>query len=154
MKESYTAQEVCRLGLVTHRQLQWWDEQGIISPDQSTGKRLYTPHELYGVMLYRELYERGFSLAAFRQVWRAIDRQAVELPDPSKRWLLTDGERVVFMCHSEVVLAFLEQRRSPAFVLVPLAPLNRKLAGEGLELPERIGPASERVCAMARAKSA
>lgn len=137
---TFSLLDVARMALVTARQLQWWDEQGILVPDQSTGKRLYSTHQVCAAMLYRELHERGLKLAAFRAVCCKILEQGVTLPDTSRRWLLTDGKRVVFLEHPDVVLAFLEQRRKPVFALIPLAPFEMRIEGAGLELPERRGP--------------
>ena len=136
----FTSQEVCRLALVTMRQLQWWDDRGILCPERD-GRRLYSPHEACIAMLYQELHERGLLLHAFRRVVKEIRRQRAVLPDKSRRWLLTDGARVVFLEHEDVVLRFLEQRRNPAFVLIPLVPLAARLAG--MVLPERRGPVFE-----------
>lgn len=145
----FSTSDLCRIALVTARQLQWWDEQGILIPEQESGKRLYSPHLAMCAMLYRELEERGLKLQAFRRVIRAITIQDVKLPDESKRWLLTDGERVIFLLHHDVVLAFMEQRRNPLFALIPLEPLSGRLqlAAAELELPARKPPEMETVSA-------
>lgn len=141
----FTSQEVCHLALVTLRQLQWWDEQGILSPEQRSRKRSYTAHEVICVCLYRELEERGFSMRAFRHVSQQIRAKAVTLPSPSRRYLLTDGQRVEFLEHDDVVLSFLSQRRNPRFALIPLAPLAARIEAAPVEaLPVKTEPGEMR----------
>ena len=40
MDESFTSREVVALTGITPRQLQWWDERGIVVPARSGHKRL------------------------------------------------------------------------------------------------------------------
>lgn len=124
---AYTAAEVRRLVPVSARQLQWWDEAGIVKPAHQHHRRLYRPAELLDVLLIHELKMRGFSLQQIRGVRKALRKQGFELPGERQRWLLTNGERVVLLAHPDVVIAFLEQRRSPAYVLLSLEALARKV---------------------------
>ena len=137
----YTAREVCRLALVTTSDLKWWTEHLILRPETLSNRAIYPEHEVMLAMLYRELRERGLLLSDFARVVVETRHQHARLPDPSRRWLLTDGTRVIFLEHEDVVLRFMEQRRNPAFVLIPLAPLAARLAVE--VLPEKVGPAME-----------
>lgn len=138
----YTSSEVSRIACVTARQLQWWDEQAILSPEIEAHRRLYSPHQVMGAMLYNEMHERGFHLSDYGRVLRAIDLQGVDLSHAPWRWLLTDGERVVILVDQSEAMAFLEQRRSPVFALIPLEPLSGRLQllAIALALPERLGP--------------
>jgi DNA-binding transcriptional MerR regulator len=126
----YTTAQVKRIACVTVRQLQWWDEAGLLSPIQCDHQRLYEPRQAFQAMLFRELRERGFSLADVRDIWQAARRQGFQLPDETRSWMLTDGKRVVFLSHPDVVLAFLEQRRNPVFVLISLAALAQRMTDQ------------------------
>lgn len=136
----YTTAQAARIACVTARQLQWWDEQGILSPCQVEHRRVYAPRQVMGAMLFRELQTRGFSLAAIRKVWLSAQRQGFEMPAESRRWMLTDGARVVFLAEAATVLAFLEQRRTPAYVLISLGALAERWAAESAVIVQRLGP--------------
>jgi DNA-binding transcriptional MerR regulator len=136
MSERYTIGEAKRIACVSERQLRWWDISGA---GREGRPRVYEPRHVFGALLFRELRERGFRLHQVRTIWRSAQRQGFELPDEARRWLLTDGERVVFLGHSDVVIAFLEQRRVPVFVLVSLAALAERMA-ERSALFARRGP--------------
>ena len=123
----YTAAQVRNITCVSVRQLQWWDERGILSPAKEDHRRLYESQQVFTALLFRELRERGFTLCRVRKIWQSARRQGFEAPDELHRWLLTDGVRVVFLAHPEVVIAFLEQRRYPAFVLISLAALADRI---------------------------
>ena len=121
----FSAAEVQRCALVTARQLQLWSERGLLCPDPAG----YSPNHLFVALLYQELRERGLA-RAFWRVAREVCNRGVG-PFEGKRWLLTDGTRVMFLDHSDVVMAFLEQRRSPLFAVIPLVPLVDRIEHAG-----------------------
>lgn len=123
----YTTTQVARIATVTLRQLQWWDEQGIVCPPMEGHRRLYDPSQVFAALLFRELRTRGFSLQATRRVWAQMQKRNFVLPNEQHRWLLTNGERVVLLAEQSTVLAFLEQRRSPAYSVIALEPLLAKM---------------------------
>jgi DNA-binding transcriptional MerR regulator len=133
-ESGYKTLEVLKVVPVTARQLQWWDEQGILSPRQHGHSRVYQQADVFGVMLIHELKQRGFTLQQIRKVRRELRKQDFAMPTEQQRWLLTNGERVVLLAHENVVIAFLEQRRSPAFVLLSLAAMAKKLAAGEVQL--------------------
>jgi len=141
---TYTTSQVAHVALVTPRQLQWWDEEGILSPVQSERKRRYEPRELFAVMLFRELRERKFSMKVVRRVWKLMQKQRFDMPCEGKKYLLTNGERVVFLEQDNVVLAFLLQRRSPPYYLISLVDVQERM-NEQLAIVARRGPVSARV---------
>lgn len=129
MMAQYTTKQVARLTLVTQRQLQWWDEQKIIAPTMQQHKRRYQPHDVFGVLLIRELKERGFSLSKAKAIWRTCEAKGFTLPEPaSQRWLLTDGKRVEFVADADVVVGFMTQRRTPPFIAVSLLSLMDRIS--------------------------
>jgi DNA-binding transcriptional MerR regulator len=58
--------EVQRIARVSFRQLQWWDEQGIVSPRQNGHRRDYTEADARAVMILAELRRRGLPLRMAR----------------------------------------------------------------------------------------
>jgi DNA-binding transcriptional MerR regulator len=129
---------------VSARQLQWWDETGVLSPLQRGHSRQYTAEDLFGVLLIEELKGRGFTLWQIRKVRKQLARQQFTLPTERHRWLLTNGQLAVLLAHPDVVIAFLEQRRNPAYVLVSLEALAKKLEYGRAKVarPLRRGPQS------------
>ncbi|MFZ0795306.1 MAG: MerR family transcriptional regulator, partial [Candidatus Korobacteraceae bacterium] len=62
MQRTFTTREVVALTSISPRQLQWWDEQGIVVPARSGHQRIYSLDDLAEVAVLHELRQRGFSL--------------------------------------------------------------------------------------------
>jgi len=62
----YRTAEVSRLAGVSERQLQWWDEQGVLSPSQQGHMRIYSQDELRWVRMVVALRSKGISLRECR----------------------------------------------------------------------------------------
>lgn len=139
----FSSREVAHYSAIPLRQLQRWDETHLISVRQVGHKRQYSEQDFFRVLLARELQARGFSVQAIRTIWNGI-RASKGVVNP--RWLLTNGERTVLLEHSDVVLAFLEQRRSPRFVLISLDAIKKRIEevkGKVQALHPRKAPARE-----------
>ena len=96
---TYKSREVAELTGVTLRRLQWWDEQGLVSPMQSGHRRLYTAFEVQQVVLIRSLRNKGMSLQKIRPWLEQLSpRQVADAVSLNGRdedvYLLTDGESV------------------------------------------------------------
>src|ERR1019366_3018029 len=97
--QAYTSAEVARIARVSLRQLQWWDERRVVSPDQDNHKRLYQPNQVIEVSVIAELRRKGFSLQNIRRVLRFLEKELrkrlseVVAPD-SEIHLLTDGKSI------------------------------------------------------------
>lgn len=65
--EVYTANQASRICGVTLRQLQFWDETGVLSPRQELHKRLYTAEEIELLRRIRRLRECGIGLKRLRK---------------------------------------------------------------------------------------
>jgi len=46
MQPTFTSKEVMALTRISARQLQWWDEQGIVVPQREGHKRIYSIDDL------------------------------------------------------------------------------------------------------------
>ena len=131
--QSFTSMEVSQRTGLTPRQLQWWDEQRIVTPARQGHRRLYSAEDLAELSLLSDLRRRGFSLQRIRRMAgllrREFGRRLADLLGRGRDLhLLTDGESV-FLCDSERgVIDLLRNTQQPllAICLGPL--LERALA--------------------------
>jgi DNA-binding transcriptional MerR regulator len=103
--QSFTSGQVSERTGLTPRQLQWWDEQGIVVPARQGHRRLYSAKDLAELAILCDLRRRGFSLQRIRKMILLLRREfGHRLADLLSRGpgvhLLTDGESV-FLCDSE-----------------------------------------------------
>src|SRR5215472_8976890 len=96
---AFTSKEVVELTGISPRQLQWWDEQGIVSPARQGRNRFYAMPDLMEVAVICELRRKGFSLQRVRKVLRFLQREfgkrLVETVSAcGDVHLLTDGRRI------------------------------------------------------------
>jgi DNA-binding transcriptional MerR regulator len=70
MAQRFTSNEVVELTGITPRQLQWWDERGIVRPEREGHRRLYSMDDVAEVAVIVELRDKGFSLQRVRKVMR------------------------------------------------------------------------------------
>ena len=131
MGTSFTSSQVCQRTGLTPRQLQWWDEQGIVTPARQGHRRLYSPKDLVELSVLGDLRRRGISLQRIRRVLELLERDyGHRLADLAARnsqlHLLTDGGSV-FLCDSEHgVVDLLRNARQPLLALC-LAPVLQDL---------------------------
>src|SRR5690349_13436290 len=97
LKTEFTSREVMQLTGISARQLQWWDERGIVVPARQGRRRLYSLEDLSEVAVICELRDRGFSLQRVRKVVRFLQREfgarlAETVSGSSEYHLLTDGD--------------------------------------------------------------
>src|SRR5579863_7610516 len=62
MQSTFTSREVVALTGISPRQLQWWDERGIVVPAREGHRRIYSRDDLAEIAVLCELRRRGFSL--------------------------------------------------------------------------------------------
>lgn len=74
--ETFSSSEVSKMAHVSLRQLQWWDERGIINPRHSAHRRCYTREDALEVILVAELRDRGLSLQKIRSSLKQIRRKS------------------------------------------------------------------------------
>ncbi len=122
MDQGYTSKQVGALTGITLRQLQWWDEQGIVVPARDGRRRLYSMDDLAAVAVIAELRDKGFSLQRVRKVVRMLQREfGRSLVDAvsvrSDCHLLTDGRRVYVEDSAHRVVDILKSARQPIFAV-------------------------------------
>ncbi len=99
MEQRFTSNQVMALSGISARQLQWWDERGLVAPLKQGHRRLYSLDDLVEVAVICGLRQRGFSLQRVRKVVRFLQREfgrrLVETVGESSDYhLLTDGRRI------------------------------------------------------------
>jgi len=108
---------VARTG-ITPRQLQWWDERGLVVPERQGHRRLYSMEDLAEIAVICELRQRGFSLQRVRKVVRFLQREfgkrlAETVTGASQYHLLTDGTHLFLETSPRQIVDILKNARQP-----------------------------------------
>jgi DNA-binding transcriptional MerR regulator len=115
---AFTSRRVAELTGISLRQLQWWDERGIVVPARDGHKRIYSLDDLAEIAVICELRERGFSLQKIRRVIRFLQRELgkrlVETVRAASEYhLLTDGRHIFLEGSARGVVDLLKNARQP-----------------------------------------
>ncbi len=156
MQLTFTSSEVVELTHISPRQLQWWDEQGIVVPGREGHRRIYSLDDLAEIAVLCELRRRGFSLQKIRCVIRFVQKELGKrlvqtVAAASEYHLLTDGRHIYLEDSARGVVDLLKNARQPMLtvclsdtiqrVLSPLqkagARSNPKVEGESRVAPRR-----------------
>jgi len=119
---AYASSDVARISGVSLRQLQWWDEQSVVSPRHDGHKRVYLPNEVIEVTVIAELRRKGFSLQKIRRVLRYLQREMGKrlsdaLGNDSEVHLLTDGKSIYLEESRDRIIDLLKNARQPMFLV-------------------------------------
>lgn len=121
MDRGFTSNEVIALTGITARQLQWWDERGLVVPARQGRRRLYSLDDLAEVAVICDLRRRGFSLQKVRKVMRylrqQLGRRLVETVSGGDYHLLTDGRHVYLENSARQVVDILKNARQPLLAI-------------------------------------
>jgi DNA-binding transcriptional MerR regulator len=118
MQDRFASQEVIALTGTTARQLQWWDERGVVRPERQGHRRLYSMQNLTEVAVICELRRKGFSLQGVRKVMRFLQREfgkglAEIVGRNSDVHLLTDGKRLYLETSARQIVDILKNSSQP-----------------------------------------
>jgi DNA-binding transcriptional MerR regulator len=118
MQEFFTSRDVIALTGITARQLQWWDERGVVKPEREGHRRLYSMTRLTEVAVILELRRKGFSLQGVRKVMRFLDREfgkglAETVGRNSEVHLLTDGTHIYLETSARHIVDILKNSDQP-----------------------------------------
>ena len=121
-EDTYSSSEVAQIAGVSLRQLQWWDEQKVVSPRHEGHKRLYFAQEVIEISLIAELRRKGFSLQKIRRVLEFLQKElGSRLPEVltgnSDLHLLTDGKSVYLEQNHEQIVDILKGAMQPMFLV-------------------------------------
>jgi DNA-binding transcriptional MerR regulator len=122
MQSRFTSREVVALTGITLRQLQWWDERGIVVPARDGHRRLYSAEDLTEVAVICELRRRRFSLQRVRKVMRFLQREfsrrlAETVSGSSDYHLLTDGNTLYLETSARQIVDILKNSRQPMLTI-------------------------------------
>lgn len=147
MDRTSTSADVARLASVSLRQLQWWDEQKVVSPRHEGHRRIYSPAEVVEITVIAELRRKGFSLQKIRRVLRFLQREmGKRLSDVfsgADMHLLTDGKSIYLEDSEKRVIDLLKNAKQPMFLVCvsdqvkKLQATQRKPARSESSLPAR-----------------
>jgi DNA-binding transcriptional MerR regulator len=118
MQDRFPSQEVIALTGITARQLQWWDERGVVKPERHGHRRLYTLQNLTEIAVICQLRRKGFSLQGVRKVMRFLERELgkglAEIVDRSSDvHLLTDGKNLYLETSARQIVDILKNSDQP-----------------------------------------
>jgi DNA-binding transcriptional MerR regulator len=122
MANQFTSRDVVQLTGITPRQLQWWDERGIVVPERQGHRRLYSLEDLTEMAVICELRSRGFSLQRVRKVVRFLQREfskrlAETVGGASEYHLLTDGKSLYVETSAKQIVDILKNARQPLLAI-------------------------------------
>jgi DNA-binding transcriptional MerR regulator len=118
MDKQFTSAEVVKLTGITPRQLQWWDERGIVVPQREGRRRLYSRDDIAEVAVICALRRKGFPLQRVRRIMRFLQKElgrrlAEAVSSGSDYHLLTDGKRIYLENSERQVIDILKNSRQP-----------------------------------------
>ncbi|MGO8795517.1 MAG: MerR family transcriptional regulator [Candidatus Sulfotelmatobacter sp.] len=118
MSDQFSSQEVIALTGITARQLQWWDERGVVRPARVGHRRQYSMQNLTEIAVISELRRKGFPLQGVRKVMRFLQAELgtglAEIVDSnSDVHLLTDGKRLYLETSAKQIVDILKSSRQP-----------------------------------------
>ena len=120
--KAYSSREVSKIGGVSLRQLQWWDEKKVVSPRHEGHRRVYSPEEVVEINVIAELRRKGFSLQKIRRVLRFLQREMGKrltdiLAGDSHLHLVTDGKNIYLEQNADKIIDILKNARQPMFLV-------------------------------------
>lgn len=118
MQDRFPSREVIALTGITARQLQWWDERGVVKPEREGRRRLYSMNQLTEIAVICQLRRKGFSLQGVRKVVRFLEREfgkgLAEIVDRnSETHLLTDGKHLYLETSAKQIVDILKNSNQP-----------------------------------------
>ncbi len=146
MQESFTSRDIIRLTGITARQLQWWDERGIVVPSRQGHRRIYSFEDLTEVAVICELRSKGFSLQRMRKVVRFLQKEfskrlAETVSGSSSYHLLTDGRSLYLETSPQQIVDILKNSRQPMFAICLSDTVRQvKAVVSGRKRPGRCAP--------------
>jgi DNA-binding transcriptional MerR regulator len=140
---TYSSSDVAHIAGVSLRQLQWWDERKVVSPQHEGHRRVYFAAEVIEITVIAELRRKGFSLQKIRRVLRFLQREMGKrlsevLQASSDLHLVTDGKSIYLEDQHDRILDILKNARQPMF-LVSVSDQARRLS-ETERKPARMEP--------------
>lgn len=120
--KQFTSSEISEVTGVSLRQLQWWDEQKVVSPRHEGHKRLYLAEEAVEIAVIAELRRKGFSLQKIRRVLRFLQKEMGKrlseiLSADSDMHLVTDGKSIFLESNNDSIIDIFKRADQPMFLV-------------------------------------
>ena len=152
--KTYSSADAARLGGVSLRQLQWWDERKVVSPKHEGHRRVYHQEDVVEITVIAELRRKGFSLQKIRRVLRFLQREmgkrlAEVMKAESDLHLVTDGKAIYLEDNQDRIIDIMKNAKQPMFLVCVSDQVRRLEAG-----PVARKPASKEAAAARRAAKA
>jgi DNA-binding transcriptional MerR regulator len=132
--DSFDTAQVVKLTGASFRQLQWWDEQSIVTPRHDGHRRIYGAADVMRVLLVTALRRRGLALNRMRQLLKPALLNRLGDDSTGEQFLVGNRKTIQLIPSRGEVIDLLKQARIPLFVLsVPdvLKPLHDALNPPG-----------------------
>ncbi len=147
MQSTFASHEVVALTGITARQLQWWDERGLVVPAREGHRRLYSTEDVAEIAVIVELRRKGFSLQRMRKVIRFLRhelgrRLAQTVTGESDYHLLTDGKHIYLETSERQVIDLLKNARQPMLTVCLSDAVRQVRADLRRQAPGRAGGGS------------
>src|ERR1700691_4989275 len=118
MQDRFPSHDVIALTGITARQLQWWDERGVVRPERQGHRRLYSMQNVLEMAVICELRRKGFYLQGVRKGMRFLQREfgkglAEIVSRGSDVHLLTDGKRLYLETSARQIVDILKNSSQP-----------------------------------------
>lgn len=140
--KQFTSSDISEVTGVSLRQLQWWDEQKVVSPKHEGHKRLYLAEEAIEIAVIAELRRKGFSLQKIRRVLRFLQKEmgkrlAEIFSADSDMHLVTDGKSIYLEADNSMIIDILKKADQPMFLVCVTDQVKRLGATLAVETPAR-----------------
>lgn len=134
---TYTTNQVASAAQVSLRQLQWWDERRVVSPDPGLAHgsghlRVWDDGELFKVLLVARMRSKGLSLQRIRKLLVSLPLEKLKHQTEAVLLIRTRGMRI---CGEEASVRAMDLEDGPVWVIC-IAPLLQRLR----ETERRPGP--------------
>lgn len=140
-REGFTSRTVARVVGISARQIQYWDEIGLVRPSARPAagrgtRRIYSFLDLVRLSVVRKLIERGLSPGKIRRSLAVLQENMREILDPlAQLKLVTDGDRLFLVTSDQRKILDVLDRQ---FVFsLALGPLVSELRGRVERLRRR-----------------
>lgn len=74
-KQEFGSVQITKALGISGRQLQWWDERGVLKPRHAGHRRFYSRDDVIALWAVKQLRQRGLSLQSVRKVLRQMRKQ-------------------------------------------------------------------------------
>lgn len=121
-EDRFSTRDVLEMTGVTARQLQWWDEKGVVVPQREGRNRIYAAADLVEILVIDELRSRRISLQQVRRVLRFLRKEVharlAEIVQGTKdHHLLLDGKRVYLESDSRQIVDLMRNTNQPMLLI-------------------------------------